>query len=49
MVIQRPRELTVGAHAGGAKARVVEDLSEIEVRRMFEGTVEPTVHLMSDE
>jgi hypothetical protein len=48
-VIQRPLELTVGAHAGEAKARVVEDLSEIEVRRMFEETVEPTAHLMSDE
>lgn len=48
-VIQRPQELTVGAHAGEAKARVVEDLSEIEARRMFEATVEPTAHLMSDE
>jgi len=48
-VIQRPQELTVGAHAGEAKARVVEDLSEIEARRMFEATVERTAHLMSDE
>jgi len=28
---------------------MVEDLSEIEARRMFEATVERTAHLMSDE
>jgi hypothetical protein len=27
----------------------VEDLSEIEIRQMFEEKVEPTIHLMSDE
>jgi hypothetical protein len=48
-VIQRPLEMSLGAHAGEAKARVVEDLSEIEARQVFEETVEPIAHLMSDE
>ena len=48
-VIQRPPEMSFGAQAGEAKARVVEDLSEIEARQVFEETVEPTAHLMSDE
>jgi hypothetical protein len=48
-VIQRPLDLTAGAPAGEARARVIKNLSEIEASLVLEDTVEPTAHLMSDE
>jgi transposase-like protein len=48
-VIQRPLDLTAGAPAGEARARIVKNLSEIEASLVLEDTVEPTAHLMSDE
>ena len=48
-VVQRPLEMTIGAPAGEARARVVEDLSANAAELVLEDTVEPTAHLMSDE
>jgi hypothetical protein len=48
-VIQRPLDLTAGAPAGEARARVIKNLSESEASLVLEDTVKPTAHLMSDE
>ena len=48
-VVQRPEHLHDGAPAGQAGARVVEDLSEREGRRVLSDTVDQSAHLMSDE
>ena len=48
-VVQRPSATVRGAPAGDARASVVDNLSMIEVERVLENEVEPTVHLMSDE
>jgi transposase-like protein len=49
VVVQRPQRLEDGARAGGARARVVQDLSEREARWVLSDTVDPSAHLMSDE
>ena len=48
-VVQRPLELTIGAPAGDARARIVEDLSANAAEFALEEIVEPAAHLMSDE
>lgn len=48
-VVQRPEELVEGAQAGEARARVVDNLSESEARRVLGESVERSAHLMSDE
>jgi ISXO2-like transposase domain len=48
-VIQRPQALEEGAPAGEARARIVDDLSEPEARRVLSETVDRSAHLMSDE
>lgn len=48
-VIQRSLDLTTGAPAGEARARVIKNLSESEASLVLEDTVEPAAHLMSDE
>jgi hypothetical protein len=48
-VVQRPAEAETGAAAGEARARVVNDLSESEARRVLSDHVDTTAHLMSDE
>ena len=48
-VVKRPADAEEGAAAGEARARVVDDLSEGEARRVLSETVEVTAHLMSDE
>jgi len=48
-VVQRPEELVEGAPAGEARAKVVDDLSESEARRVLAQSVDPSAHLMSDE
>lgn len=48
-VVQRPEQLQDGAPAGGAGARVVDDLSEREAARVLGETVDQSAHLMSDE
>jgi hypothetical protein len=48
-VVQRPEQLREGMPAGGAGARVVDDLSEREARRVLSETVDQSAHLMSDE
>jgi len=48
-VVQRPEHLQDGAPAGGAGARVVDDLSEREAARVLGETVDQSAHLMSDE
>ena len=48
-VVQRPPDAEEGAAAGEARARVVDDLSEKEARRVLSENVEVTTHLMSDE
>jgi hypothetical protein len=48
-VVQRPEHLHDGAPAGQAGARVVDDLSEREARRVLSDTVDQSAHLMSDE
>ena len=45
----RPEELAQGAPAGEARARIVDDLSESEARRMLGEAVDLSAHLMSDE
>jgi len=48
-VVQRPAETDEGAAAGDARARVVDDLSEREARRVLGENVDVAAHLMSDE
>lgn len=48
-VVQRPEQLAPGAPAGEARARIVDDLSESEARRVLGEAVELSAHLMSDE
>ena len=48
-VVQRPPHADEGAAAGEARARVVSDLSEREVRRVLGENVDVAAHLMSDE
>ncbi len=48
-VVQRPEQLQDGAPAGGAGARVVDDLSQREAGRVLDETVDQSAHLMSDE
>lgn len=48
-VVQRPAEAEEGATPGEARARVVDDLSESEARRVLDENVNATAHLMSDE
>ena len=48
-VVKRPADAEEGAVAGEVRARVVDDLSEGEARRVLSETVEVTAHLMSDE
>lgn len=48
-VVQRPAEAETGVAAGEARARVVNDLSENEARRVLSDHVDTTAHLMSDE
>lgn len=48
-VVQRPADACEGAAAGGARARVVADLSEREARRVLSEHVDVAAHLMSDE
>ncbi len=43
-VVQRPERLEDGARAGGARARVVADLSEREARWVLSDTVDPSAH-----
>jgi ISXO2-like transposase domain/Transposase zinc-ribbon domain len=48
-IVQRPGPLEEGMPAGEARAHVVDDLSEPEARRVLDGTVDLSAHLMSDE
>jgi hypothetical protein len=48
-VVQRPEQLAAGSAAGEARARIVDDLSEVEATRVLEEFVDPAAHLMSDE
>jgi len=48
-IVQRPGPLAEGTAAGEARARVVDDLPETEARRVLDGTVDLSAHLMSDE
>lgn len=48
-LVERPADLTPGAPAGEVRVRTVPSGSNVEIGRMFETTISPDAHLISDE